>query len=172
MDIFLTTYPRSGSWLFAKTLYRKTGFPINKFHWKIITSLKTVSIIRNPKDTLTSKIAMEVQNNNYSLNIENVKSVIQEYISFYSYIEKNVSIIIDYDALVKDPQKTIEVFAQRNNLKILEDETYVPDTGDDPEIGYWVTSKKLSTYKDVERILEDADLSEAYKIYERLLASI
>jgi hypothetical protein len=169
MNIFLTTFPRSGSWLFAKSLYQKTGFPINKFHWKVVSDLTTISIVRDPIETILSKVAMETEDKKYELTKENAQNIINEYVNFYKYIEKNISIIIDYRDLVFNLDETILKISKLMGLKPLKDPIPVDEIIDHPEIGHWVSSKSLGNYDKISNMVKDLDFTGAYKIYIKLL---
>jgi hypothetical protein len=171
MNIFLTTYPRSGSWLFAKALYEQTGFPINKFHWKVISELTTISIVRDPLETIASKVAMETTNKNYELTKTNIELNAEEYISFYRYIDEHVSIVIDYDDLISNLDFVIDKVSSLLDLQILDLNKRVPaeKNMDHPEIGHWMSSKSLDHYEKAMEMSKDIDLSKAYQIYNKLL---
>ena len=169
MNIFLTTFPRSGSWFFARSLYEKTGFPINKFHWKIISELTTISIVRDPIETIISKVAMETEAKRYELTKENAQNVINEYVDYYKYIEKNISIIIDYRDLIFNLEETILKVSSLLGLKLLENPISLDKSVDHPEIGHWVSSKNLSGYDKISSMTKDLDFKDAYKIYTKLL---
>ena len=105
----LVTFPRTGSHYFAKLVHEKTMFNIQRSHSINISfdkdnkKIRTiVTIARDPKDTISSLVALQrVQ----GLDTPNSKinEIITNYIMFCNFLFQEADYVIDFNELVKHP---------------------------------------------------------------------
>jgi len=88
----LITFPRSGSHYFAKLVKEKTMFNIQRSH-SVNTSFDNnnkkikniITIARDPKDSITSLIALGVTQG-FSMTDSKINEIITQYILLYNFL--------------------------------------------------------------------------------------
>jgi hypothetical protein len=139
----------------------------------------TITILRNPLDTLCSTIAMQYPNgwdeNVYGYIPRNV----EYYVECYKYFKNNIKLFIDYNDLLNSPQETFDMICSEFNLNKIRKEL-VPqqeyESWHTSTLVSWkmVSSKKLSeNYLNIKNLLiNEIDLSECYNLYKDLLLNV
>lgn len=159
-DYKLVTYPRTGSHYLRELLLQSTGKLIYKTHNPLdFLELKTITIIRDPLDTLKSELAMSLR-----YGITNTPAISQ-YIKFFNYMSENSDIIIDYDQLIKFPEKVCKSLCNSINVDYLRSE-YTDTLHDNPDNTYLVTSKSTKEYDSID--MKQYYLGNCYIIYNNL----
>jgi len=170
----LVTFPRSGSHYFAKLVYEKTMFNIQRSHSINISfdrnnkkTKKIVTIARDPKDSITSLIALEKSFVPHMPDSK-INEMITNYIMFYSFLLQEADYIIDFKELISSPDKVIDKaldFLQIDSTSYLN----FPDTTDYNAKGLArKSSKSIPMYENIN--LDSFDMGLSYLYYEKLLS--
>lgn len=170
----LVTFPRSGSHFFAKLIYKKTKFNLQRSHTVNIAFgydnskiKKIVTIIRDPKDTITSLIALE-NGLGYYIKNDRINEIITEYILFYNFLLQEADYVIDFKDLITYPDIVVDKMLE---LLEIDEKTYLkyPDDTYYDAVGLAKeSSKSIPGYEDVD--LDSFNLNLCYLYYEKLLS--
>jgi hypothetical protein len=170
----LVTFPRSGSHYFAKLVHEKTMFNIQRSHSINISfdkdnkKIKTiVTIARDPKDTITSLVALQ-KFQGIDTPDSKINEIITQYSMFYNFLFQEADYVIDFKDLVSIPNMVIE-----KTLKLIQiDQTsYIkfPDETDYNAKGLAKgSSKTISGYKEID--LNNFNMELCYLYYSKLLS--
>jgi hypothetical protein len=114
---FLVTFPRSGSHYFDELAYQKEKIHIEKSH--SVDSLfdknnqkqrKIITIVRDPRDSITSYIANE--QSSFTSTSEKTKirihQIMSEYILINNFLYEYADYVIDFNDLILNPDATIK----------------------------------------------------------------
>jgi hypothetical protein len=170
----LVTFPRSGSHYFAKLVHEKTMFNIQRSHSINISfnndnkkTKKIVTIARDPKDTLTSLIALEKMQG-FNMTNSKINELITYYIMFYSFLYEHADYIIDFKDLIESPDKVV---GKTLDLLKIDNKSHLkfPDnTNYDTKGLAKKSSKSLSVYKTID--LDEFSMELCYFYYNKLLS--
>lgn len=160
-----------------------------------VDNLKVITIARNPKDLLTSDIAMaikEIVDRFYKNNIEKkspydfvreelrqqylesyperfesekIQDRVNKYTEDYIKLESISNIVIDYNDLVSYPYEVTCAIANRIGIEIITNE-YKPVNLDTNK--FLVSSKDIPEYEVAQKIVEKVDLSKFDEAYEKI----
>jgi LPS sulfotransferase NodH len=171
MDIWIISYPRSGSNFFIKEFSAMTGIMPNLTH-HMDTPNTGVSCIRNPRDTISSFLAMKLS---YDYNLDHIPSLLHQiqrhYKCFYTYLLNSKNIIVDYELFCKDPSSYVQKICNKLNINILENRLSMHEPVDNPERKYLVSSAASSEYYEVaSKAVANLDLKELELLYEMVLS--
>lgn len=195
-DWAIVTVPRTGSHYLQERIFAHTGHIVLKYHepkpqtWGYaiegllnnnarfwsgleIDQLKMITIARDPKDLLTSDIVMSIKQKHKNfedislIKVEDIKNKAEEYCNHYIKLLDQSRIIIDYDQLISLPFEVTCYIAQNLGIKILNDK-YKTNLKDHAN-GYVVSSKNTPEYDIIKEIIKKVDLSDFYKIYNKML---
>lgn len=171
---YLLTYPRSGSHYFHELFYKKTKMAIGRSHRVIDVfdheknkTKNIVTIIRDPKETLWSLLALQ-ENYGYETSQGSIKQGMSDYILFYNFLFEYADYIIDFNDLIKYPNLVIGKVVK--GLEIKEQDVSEFDIEEYKKVvgyRYIPSSKKLSEYD--EKSFESFNLGLCYYEYEKLL---
>lgn len=101
MEPILLTFPRCGSHYLGSLIRQNAKIQIPQTHIIGDALLKfPISIIRNPKDSFISQIAMD---KHYGLN-RLYNNLADGYIKMYKYLIENESLLIKYEDLIDSPE--------------------------------------------------------------------
>lgn len=158
-------------------------------------NLKVITVARDPKDLLTSDIAMAINKEinekrkdeidkqspydfvreeirtvyvylyRNNFDLEIVQQRIDKYTEDYLKLESLSNIIIDYNDLVSFPFEVTCAIADRMGIEIVTDE-YKP-VGLDKN-NFLVSSKNIPEYEVAQEVVEKVDLSKFYEAYEKI----
>jgi hypothetical protein len=170
----LVTFPRSGSHYFAKLVYEKTMFNIQRSHSINISfdknnkkTKKIITIARDPKDSITSLIALE-RSSGVHIPDSKINEMITNYIMFYSFLLQEADYVVDFKELIYSPDSVIDKalgFLQIDNSSYIN----FPDTTDYDAKGLArESSKSLLAYDNINLNNFNMDLS--YFYYEKILS--
>jgi hypothetical protein len=124
-----------------------------------------ISIIRNPRDSIKSMIAMDLHyNKDYKFEIGGLTKF---YIDINNYLIDNQSLLIKYDDLIKNPNEVAKVlclFLGNSIENVLYEDVLV----DKQEYNHLVSSKSSDAYSKV--CISDDDLVEANLSYLEVLS--
>jgi hypothetical protein len=172
---YLLTYPRSGSHYFDDAIYKEIGIHIEKSHsvMKLFDKdsnkiKKIITIVRNPKDSITSYIANQLKNtqlNEESLNIK-INQLLTEYIMFYNFLYEYADYIIDFNDLVTNTDLLIKKVI--NLLKIEEKDYIFFDRNIHIYSKEYVHSSKILSSYDKD-LLNNFNLDLCYFYYNKIL---
>ncbi len=131
-----------------------------------------ITIIRNPKDTITSWVAME---NHYKKHI-NVNRQIETakllYVDYYDYLLNiDIDIILNYDFLNTQTDLIITYLSKKLNLKLTNKTIKPSQLSNVINEKHLVTSTENPNYYNIKQMVySDAwDFEEENKVYEKLL---
>jgi hypothetical protein len=171
----ICTLPRVGSFYLQDRIFQHTGVYIKKYH--SLKNNKMITIIRDPFDMLTSKLAMTVFYEKDDKTINDIKNNkitkdLEEYLSFINQVDisSHPFIFIDYEDLTIKPIETIQALASIINLPII-NKNYKENTIKDyAEYSHLVSSKKSEQYEEIKSYVEAMDLSNLYDFYDKTIA--
>lgn len=119
--IIINSYPRSGSGFLGQLLHH-VNFPdkeISIMHSIRLIGIKeatTITILRNPKDCISSNIFMSTRHSALSKDISTLDEKIMHdcnvYTKFLTLAKSTSSYMIDFNKLVKDPEKEVNKFLE------------------------------------------------------------
>jgi hypothetical protein len=171
-NIFLATYPRSGSNYFAQYFNQLTGEIIAKAH--DLTHYKRgdiVTIVRSPIECMASRSAMICHTSNFK-NLSSISQVadesFNEYINFYENIAPKASILIDYNLFVSKPQEEMSKFLNKLNIPHKTEE--YNQVLKDRENEYIVSSKETDMYSMMVEHYKQTDTSYLFDLYTKALS--
>lgn len=176
MNIYISTFPRSGSSFLEDYLNTCTDIRATKNHKFVydneLSDTKTLMIVRKPFDSIASVVAMEKIDNTDEMIEELITKSIIRYPVFY-YLVDNYDIVISYEDLVDNIEDVVDrickiVGGTRNGnpyISSLKDrESLTRGTGQHPS-AYVVSSKGLEDYDEVVKTLSLYDLSDCDSAY-------
>lgn len=143
---------------------------MNKTHVPLIGDFDGyVTIVRNPKDSIISRIAMELEYEPNPKPMDELVSICQkEYIIFYNYILKNIDTVFAYEDLDK-VDEMVKFLSNKFNIPIIKDE-FVDNISDRPSTKFLKTSKTSAFYHYVRSELDSLSLEEENLMYEKTLS--
>lgn len=171
LDYSICTLPRVGSFYLQDRILQHTGHFIKKYHSH--KDNKMITIVRDPRDMLTSKLAMSVfyDKNNETINdirSNKITKDLEQYIDFVNRANKDFYILINYNDLVSCPTETTMAAAEIMDLPIISKE-YKDNLKDYPEYSHLSSSKKVNEYEEIKDYVEKLDLSYLYTAYNRAI---
>lgn len=165
----MPTYPRCGSHFFVEHFLQKTGVVINKTHAPMTGDYDFyVTIIRNPFDSIVSRLAMELEfNENPKTMQEYIDICIKEYKVFYSYIEKKINIVFNYDEINNHIDDMVNYLCDVTKIGRISD-NFIDNIHDRPSTKFLKTSKTSVHYEYCFNFLKNTDLTELWQIYYKI----
>lgn len=162
------TVPRSGSNLLEETVEAIALIKIPKTHacWEIPHGKTTITIVRDPLDTLSSWAAMRMHYRNGKIK----KNIIKQYCKSYQYLIDNADIIIDYNDLVHDPVGLSKKLLKHLGFVAIKDSPELAMGTDRTHRRHLVSSKKSDYYQEARKMMSGKDLSQCYELYNKLLS--
>lgn len=175
LEYSICTAPRVGSFYFQDRILQHTSVYIKKYH--SFKDNKMITIVRDPIDMLTSKLAMTVFYDKRNQTIDNIRDGqdntvdLEIYLSSLSKvdIDKDFHIIVDYKDLVEHPFETTVAVTDIMGLQIINQDYKKNSIKDYSENSHIVSSKKVNEYNEIKSYVEKLDLSSLYEFYEKAL---
>lgn len=179
----ITSFPRSGSHLIKQQFTSLTDIPCRINH-SPIKSDGAISCIRNPHQSISSILTMELATSSFKLKIPRLydqndvidlfldtkaKIWVSHYKFFYSFLKKSGHILVDYDKLVENPEQTILSILNIKGIKPLETPKPLDSFKDNLELGYVVKSSTSSIYSNIHDATLDYIDDECMDIFYELL---
>jgi hypothetical protein len=166
MNILLPSYPRCGTHFLAEQFLQKTGVAMKKTHAPMTGKYDLyVTLVRNPKDSIVSRLAMELEFEENPKTMEEYLEICkQEYMVFYKYMIKHVSIIFHYEDIGENVDKMIDYVCEKSDIKRISN-VFVDTIEDKPVTGFLKTSKSSKRYAEAKGFMQDKDLEECYNIF-------
>lgn len=170
MKPLLVTYPRSGQHYLVDLLKQQLDLTIDFDHEPVINGYDTyITVVRKPIDCMTSWIVMEVEcgpiqfSKEYPIE-QYVKEAIKKYILFYTYALKKVNIFIDYNNLINDTDKVINLLSTQLNMPIISKE-YTSTVKDNRSGRFLKTCVTSDLYSIAKELLLKEDLTLCESLY-------
>lgn len=166
------TYPRAGLNAFTRTYELKTHRHLRGTHFDDdAMGMKIISIIRNPKDSVASLIAMNDRKGHSHIGDHYYDQIVQDLIDDYSakmeFIEKNSMMVVLYEDFCIDATAVV-----RKVANLLGDELVDPDAVSTDIFNrdgtHVSSSRELPNYGDFVEYLQSFDFTRANESYERL----
>lgn len=170
--IVLCTFPRSGSHFLFDSIFKKFGKSVPKNHWKVYgDDFYVISMIRDPKDTICSLIAMRPNEDDLDKKIDQALS---RYILFYEYISERADLVFDFDEVISNTEKILETLNNNINIEdIIEYKDYRFSYDKSVHnFGKIESSKQQDKYERIKGMVERMDLSRAYELYHSIKNSL
>lgn len=173
IKITLATFPRSGQHFLKKHLIRRVPAHLEFTHGINLNKNKTLTIVRNPVDSISSWASM-VQH--FSENdkidefvfINNIEKAKLKYRKFYKYILKDIDIIIDYNFLNTNIDNIIDYICKRINVVPIDYNVSV-EIKDKLKDKHVISSKNLEIYEKVFKIVNKIDMDIEFELYNKTL---
>lgn len=168
--VCLITYPRSGSNYFAEYFNQLTGIHIPRSHnVDYARGRKIITIVRNPIDCMTSRVAMICQTENIT-NFYDLPDVlgkdIEDYVDFYNKIILEAEIFIDYEKFIKNTKEVMSVTLDKLNIPYqMTDYTQTLDKIK----GYLISSKNTFLYNSIKDHYQKQDNQPLFDLYHKAL---
>lgn len=159
----LITYPRTGSHYLRELLLQKLDISMSVSHLKDEALGFVFTIARDPYETLQSFLTMCAhynQGNRAMAEIENCSNL-------YRYLHTRANVVIDYDTLVKNPDKVVQAISDVVGKPVI-DHPYKDTIVDKPDKRHLVSSLTSELYNT--KHLDGCDLSDVYSAYHLLLS--
>lgn len=175
MKTIIISYPRSGKSYLQSILtialsnifdYSHLKQPGQKEKLKEYDYI--ISLVRNPIDSISSIVAMQMEFNS-SLKIEElIKTRIEEYCDFYSFSLANSHDFINFNDIVKNIAKVVEHVSFVTKYPITNNK-FKNIVADNPKQKFLKSSKKSKYYNEARAIVSTLDLSECNHLYNMAL---
>jgi hypothetical protein len=123
-----------------------------------------ISLVRNPIDSISSIVAMQMEFNS-SLNVNDlINTRIEEYINFYSFVLNGKNTFINFDDIEKNINKIIKYVSNISGYDIINSnpKDIVKDT---PSQNFLKSSKKSTNYDYVRSVLINKNLYNCEGLY-------
>jgi hypothetical protein len=172
--------PRVASRFLILEIFKKTGIRIEKTHnvnFQFLDNFKIIGIVRDPAETIASKVAMSHFLSYSSIPGANLKlqdnfnwqNFIDGYIDINEKIIQRASLIVTYSDIVENTETIVNEIIKKFNIvknkEIDADPSEIVSTD-----GYLVSSKESPEYKNVYAKVLEQDLSKAYSVYNKALS--
>lgn len=169
--VCLITYPRSGSNFFAEYFNQLTGTHIPRSHdIDYARGRKIITIVRNPLECMTSRVAMICQTENIT-NFSDLPNVlgkdIEDYSEFYSRIILEADIFIDYERFIGNTKEVMSTTLDKLNISY-QMADYIQTL--DKVKGYLISSKDTSLYNSIKDHYEKQDNKSLFELYSKALS--
>lgn len=168
--VCLITYPRSGSNYFAEYFNQLTGTHIPRSHdIDYSRGRKIITIVRNPIDCMTSRVAMICKTENITnfVDLPNILGKdIEDYSEFYKRIILEADIFIDYERFIESPKEVMSITLDKLNISYKMTD-YIQTL--DKVKGYLISSKNTSLYDSIKDHYEKQDNESLFDLYYRAL---
>lgn len=131
---------------------------------------KIISIARDPKDSVVSLSTMIKEKDGVSV-LDDIGAAVKIYNNFMKRINDLDCYVYKFDDLKNNPEKVFFNISQLLNVEVINpyDKTTIDDLMDDFDKnnthGYKKTFINTDKYNTVNKIVNDADLSDSYKLY-------
>ena len=173
VQINLVTYPRSGS-RFLRDLINQSANPndlrleFNHTPGYYDPEHLTVSVVRNPFDAILSLVSMDIHHFPDNDIEDLIKKRINFYILFNKDILENFDMWFNFDFLINNPSKVVDIIFKRAGIKRSGFE-YIDMIVDRPDKRNLKTSKTSPYFNEVKDILKLYDLSKCEDLYRKLI---
>jgi hypothetical protein len=171
----ICTVPRVGSFYLQDRIIQHTGVYIKKYH--SLKNNKMITIVRDPIDTITSKLAMTAfydKKNETMTQIRNKKQNTKDLDIYLESLDRadaeDFYIVIDYNDLVTRPFETTTTLADIMNLPIINKDYKENNIREYKENSHIISSKKVDEYEEIKSYVESLDLSRLHDSYNEALA--
>lgn len=158
----ICTVPRTGSHYLCELLCR--AFRVN-FSRQHEPSEKSITIVRDPIETIVSNVAM--QRHFYDDDSNDIEKQIERYVIFMQMF-RNSTIIIKHTDLKNNPQGLLYFFSHKLNIQIKDMNPFI-NINIDEDGKFLPTSKMYPLYDTIIDEILKYDLSECYDIYNKML---
>ena len=170
VEHLIVTIPRTGSNYLQNLIYQKIDclYYVEKTHKFPEEHKNIITIVRDPKDTIISELAM---NHSYGLPITERKILDRRnnYILLGKKLYNEAKIIIDYNDLINYPNEVIKYIA-KDMKRPYKDIDYKNDLKDTEDKSYLVTSKNTPYYTKFKLLIDTLNFNRSYEVYHKLLS--
>jgi hypothetical protein len=175
LEYSICTAPRVGSFYLQDRILQHTGVYVKKYHSR--KDNKMITIVRDPIEMLTSKLAMTVFYDKKNQTMDNIRAGQESTVDLEIYlssldkvdVDKDFYIMIDYRDLVENPFETTLAVTNIMDLQVIEQDYKENSIRDYSENSHIVSSKNVNEYKEIRSYVEKLDLSSLYNFYEKAL---
>lgn len=175
MKSIIISYPRSGKSYLQMILILAFGKQFDFSHLNKTGQINEldnydhlISLVRNPIDSISSIVAMELEFNK-NLEIDYlINNRIKEYVNIYSFSLKNANTFIDFKDIVNSPIKVIKHISAVTNYPILNNDPkdFIVDR---PNEKFLKSSRKTKKYKEIVLAVSNKNLDECINLYQKAL---
>lgn len=171
MNIKLVSFPRSGSCLLEYLIRHNIKIHLKKTHSRLpnLKGQRGITIVRDPFDSILSEVAMVTHYYSKDSIEEATKIILEKYLLFYRYFLENSEVVVLYESVISDPKRVTISLAEYFQVSYGEDISVNFVAKDRTTENHLATSKTSKTYQEVKKHLEEQDLSEQYKAYEKVV---
>jgi hypothetical protein len=128
-----------------------------------------ISLVRNPIDSISSIVSMELEFTGYHDDINKlIDKRITEYINFYSFVLNNQYIFIDFNDITKNIKEVIDYISKISECDILNNNSK-DLVFNSPSENFLKTSKNSKNYNNVRSIVMNKNLGRCESLYNLLL---
>jgi hypothetical protein len=175
LEYSICTAPRVGSFYLQDRILQHTGIYVKKYHSR--KDNKMITIVRDPIEMLTSKLAMTAFYDKKNQTMDNIRAGQESTVDLEIYlssldkvdVDKDFYIMIDYKDLVENPFETTLAVTDIMGLQVINQDYKENSIRDYSENSHIVSSKNVNEYKEIRSYVEKLDLSSLYEFYEKAL---
>jgi hypothetical protein len=172
--------PRVASRFLILEIFKKTGTHIEKTHdvdFEFLDNFEIIGIVRDPAETIASKVAMSHFLDYSSIPGANLKlqdnfnwqNFIDGYIDINKKIIQRATLIVTYNDIVENTETIVNEIIKKFNIVKNQEIEYDLGMETKSTKGYLASSKESPEYKNVYAKVLEQDLSEAYDIYNKAI---
>lgn len=159
----IVAYPRSGTHYLQNLILTYSSKKITFSHYIVTGNRFTITIARDPFDSIQSFVAMR---KHYNPETYSETDYLDYYVDLYKYLDLNANLVIDYNDLISFPQETTKMICDLLGFeKIISSHSMLADNKD---IEYLVSSKNVKEYD--EEYFKIEDMTNCYNEYYKLLS--
>jgi hypothetical protein len=159
----IVAYPRSGTHYLQNLILAYSSKKITFSHYAVPEDSFIITIVRDPFDTVQSFMAMK---KHYNPETYKETDYLDYYVGLYKYLDVNANIVIDYNDLINFPEETTKMLCDLIGFE--KNTSNYGVLGDNKEIEYLVSSKKVKEYS--EEYFKIEEMSNCYNEYNKLLS--
>jgi hypothetical protein len=160
----ILSFPRSGSNFLQSYILQKTDVLCNSIHDShLANNLPILTVLRKPEDSFRSALSMH---RFYKDKEPNIDSLCKSYILMHNYSMENKAIFINFDDLIKTPEKVIWHISKKFNL-FINNKEYKNQLIDKKHLNHLSSSANVDGYNEITFL--EKDIKHCNELYKDLL---
>lgn len=166
----IVSYPRSGSHYLQNLLKSRLGIDANRYHnYDLIENKngKTITVIRNPLDSIASSIALYA---NSGLRSPFAEELANNFVNDMNGIYEVADAIVSFDELISDPDTVARKLSVALQLPVFDSTCDISVQPESDNAIFMVTSTAYHGYEKVRDDVSKIDLSLATQAYQKALS--
>lgn len=160
------TYPRCGSHLLRTAFKQMTGLEMVPTHdvGREGDFESVITILRNPKDSVISRVAMQMHFDDSKPIEYYIEKSMFEYMEYYYYLSQNADHIFLYEDLLANTSDIVKILSNDLGIDLIS-ESFVDDVESMSNKNHLKSSKVSDKYNDVVEAVKNFDFKKAIGLY-------